>query len=193
MKSICVFCGSSLGNDTEFELQAYQLGKKLAQQATKLVYGGGKIGLMGVVARGCAENGGEVVGVIPRFLDKKEITNTDADELHVTASMHERKYKMTQLADGFIALPGGFGTMDELCEVLTWSQLGLIQKPIGLLNVNGYFDHLISLFKHMTESELVKNPDLDILIVENDMNALLQKMNNFRPSKENFMDKLGLT
>ena len=192
MKSICVFCGSSLGNDPDFEKEAFKLGMKLAQKNIALVYGGAKIGLMGAVAKGCAENNGKVIGVIPTFLDKKEITNTDADELYQTKSMHERKMKMTQLSEGFIALPGGFGTMDELCEILTWSQLGLVKHPIGLLNINGYFDQLLSLFHHMNKNEMVKDQDAKLLIHDTDIDTLLEKMSAFKPNQNSFIDKLDL-
>ncbi|MEQ6120571.1 TIGR00730 family Rossman fold protein [Reichenbachiella sp. MALMAid0571] len=192
MKTICVFCGSSIGKDPEFEIQATQLGAKLAAFGIALVYGGSKIGLMGAVAKGCADNGGKVIGVIPHFLDQVEITNLDADELYQTKSMHERKMKMSQLSEGFIALPGGFGTMDELCEILTWAQLGLVKHPIGLLNINGYFDHLIALFRHMNTNQLLKDQDLKLLLYDDNIDGLLQKMKDFTPEKNSFLDKLDL-
>ncbi|MFY0653123.1 MAG: TIGR00730 family Rossman fold protein [Cyclobacteriaceae bacterium] len=192
MKSICVFCGSSMGNDPLFEAQAVKLGAALAERQISLVYGGAKVGLMGAVANGCADAGGNVIGVIPKFLDKVEITNTDADELYQTESMHERKMKMSQLSEGFIALPGGFGTMDELCEILTWAQLGLVKYPIGLLNVNGYFDHLIALFEHMNTNGLVKDEDLELLLHDDSINNLLRRMEAFKPRTGGFLDKLDL-
>lgn len=193
MKSICVFCGSSTGNDPEFETAALDLGESLAKRGIDLVYGGSKIGLMGAVARGCSKSGGRVIGVIPHFLDQVEITNTDSNELYQTESMHERKMKMSQLSEGFIALPGGFGTMDELCEILTWSQLGLVPHPIGILNINGYFDHLLALFRHMNQKELVKDKDFDILIHDQNIDSLLDKMAAYIPSGNNIMNKLNLT
>lgn len=193
MKSICVFCGSSTGNDPDFESAALDLGKNLAKRGIDLVYGGSKIGLMGAVARGCSQSGGRVIGVIPHFLDQVEITNTDSDELYQTESMHERKMKMSQLSEGFIALPGGFGTMDELCEILTWAQLGLVPHPIGILNINGYFDHLMALFRHMNEKELVKDKDFDILIHDQNIDSLLDKMAAYVPSGNNILNKLNLT
>jgi len=192
MKSICVFCGSSLGNDPDFEKVAFNLGMKLAEKNISLVYGGAKIGLMGAVAKGCAKNNGKVIGVIPTFLDKREITNTDADELYQTKSMHERKMKMTELSEGFIALPGGFGTMDELCEILTWSQLGLVKHPIGLLNINGYFDQLLALFHHMNKKALVKDEDAKLLLHDTEIDSLLAKMSAFEPKQNSFLDKLDL-
>ena len=193
MKSICVFCGSSMGSDPDFEKTAGELGKKLAEAGINLVYGGAKVGLMGVLADGCAKAGGKVIGVIPKFLDKLEITNSDVDELYETNSMHERKMKMSELAEGFIAIPGGFGTMDELCEILTWAQLGLVKHPIGLLNVNGYFDHLIELFKHMNQSGLVKDKHLELLIVDTEIDSLLDKMSEFEADESGFKEKLNLT
>lgn len=192
MKSICVFCGSSLGNDPNFEKEAFNLGMKLAEKNISLVYGGAKIGLMGAVAKGCAKNNGKVIGVIPTFLDKREITNTDADELYQTKSMHERKMKMTKLSEGFIALTGGFGTMDELCEILTWSQLGLVKHPIGLLNINGYFDQLLALFNHMNKKALVKDEDAKLLLHDTEIDSLLAKMGAFEPKQNSFLDKLDL-
>lgn len=193
MKSICVFCGSSTGNDPDFESAAVDLGKSLAKRGIDLIYGGSKIGLMGAVARGCSQSGGRVIGVIPHFLDQVEITNTGSDELYQTESMHERKMKMSQLSEGFIALPGGFGTMDELCEILTWAQLGLVPHPIGILNINGYFDHLLALFRHMNQKGLVKDQDFDILIHDQNIDSLLDKMAAYVPSENNILNKLNQT
>lgn len=193
MKSICVFCGSSTGNDPDFESAAVDLGESLAKRGIDLIYGGSKIGLMGAVARGCSQSGGRVVGVIPHFLDQVEITNTGSDELYQTESMHERKMKMSQLSEGFIALPGGFGTMDELCEILTWAQLGLVPHPIGILNINGYFDHLLALFRYMNQKGLVKDQDFDILIHDQNIDSLLDKMAAYVPSGNNILNKLNQT
>ncbi|MEQ9287429.1 MAG: TIGR00730 family Rossman fold protein [Cyclobacteriaceae bacterium] len=193
MKSICVFCGSSTGNDPDFESAAVDLGESLAKRGIDLIYGGSKIGLMGAVARGCSQSGGRVIGVIPHFLDQVEITNTGSDELYQTESMHERKMKMSQLSEGFIALPGGFGTMDELCEILTWAQLGLVPHPIGILNINGYFDHLLALFRHMNQKGLVKDKDFDILIHDQNIDSLLDKMVAYVPSENNILNKLNQT
>ena len=149
--SICVFCGSSLGNDTDIVSEAFLLGKKLAEEQISLVYGGAKIGIMGEVAKGVLHYNGKVIGVIPEFLKTKEVVHLGLQELIVTQTMHERKMKMQVLSDGFIALPGGFGTLEELFEVITWSQLGLYQKPIGLLNINGFYDELLILLKNMIQ------------------------------------------
>jgi hypothetical protein len=143
MKRLCVFCGSSHGNKPVYTDIARQTGAALARRKIALVYGGGQIGLMGVVADGALEAGGEVIGVIPQALATKELAHAGLTKLHVVSSMHERKALMAELSDGFIALPGGFGTLDEFCEILTWAQLGLHAHPCGVLNVEKYFDPLL--------------------------------------------------
>jgi uncharacterized protein (TIGR00730 family) len=148
IKRICVFCGSNSGNRAVYRDAARAFGGLLAEREIGLVYGGGRVGLMGALADAVLERGGEAIGVIPRALMEKEIGHLGLTELRVVGSMHERKALMSDLSDAFVALPGGYGTLDEFCEVLTWSQLGLHQKPCGLLNVDGYFDHLLALFKH---------------------------------------------
>lgn len=193
MKSICVFCGSSMGKDKAFETAAVELGKQLAGRSIDLIYGGAKIGLMGTVAKSCQSNGGKVIGVIPTFLDQVEITNTDVDELYETKSMHERKQKMSELAEGFIALPGGFGTLEELAEILTWAQLGLIKAPIGILNINGYYDHLMALFKQMNLNGLLRDENLNLMVTDKTANGLLLKMEKFTPQETSFIKKLNLT
>ena len=151
MKSIAVFCGASMGNDNTIISEAYALGKTLAQQNITLVYGAAKIGIMGTVANGALENNGKVIGVIPHFLKTKEIVSVGLTELIVTNNMHDRKVKLYEKSDGFIIIPGGFGTMDEFFEISTWGQLGLHTKPIGILNTSGYYNGLISQFKTMVE------------------------------------------
>lgn len=193
MNSICVFCGSSLGSDPSFESTAIELGKLLAEKKIDLVYGGSKIGIMGTVAAACKKQGGRVIGVIPHFLDKVEISNTDADELITTTSMHERKKKMSEMAQGFIALPGGFGTLEELCEILTWGQLGLIRNPIGILNVNGYYDHLITLFEHMNSNGLLNKENMGLYVTSDNVPDLLAKIMEFEPPVTSFHKKLNLT
>lgn len=165
MKSICVFCGSSMGQRPAYKQAAETLGKTIASRGLGLVYGGGNVGLMGIVADAVLALGGEVIGVIPEFLVAKEIAHNGLTTLHVVDSMHERKTKMADLADGFIALPGGFGTLEEFCEILTWAQLGLHQKPCGLLNVEGYFDPLLKLFDQAVTEEFLK-PALRSLVLE---------------------------
>lgn len=151
-----VFCGSSAGTDPVFEEQAYRLGKTLAQRNIGLVYGGAKVGLMGAVANGSLENGGHVTGVLPRFLGSKEIAHENLTELELVDTMHQRKTRMNELADGVIALPGGFGTLEEFFEMLTWAQLGLHGKPIGILNVNGFYDDLLTFIQTMTDKGFLR-------------------------------------
>lgn len=176
MKSISVFCGSAIGDDPAFGEDAYKLGKILAEFRIRLVYGGGKTGLMGEVARGALEHGGEVIGVMPEFLMKKEVAHTGLTELIVTSNMHDRKLILNEKADGFIALPGGFGTLEELFEIITWSQLGLHAKPVGILNTQGYYDHLLSLFDHMIKSGLLRPDNRKRLLTEKNINELLNLM-----------------
>ena len=180
MKSITVFCGSSYGNETMYEQQAALLGKTLAQKEITLVYGGASVGLMGAVANAALEAGGKVIGVIPRFLNSKEIAHIGLTELILVDSMHERKAKMSELCEGVITLPGGFGTMEELFEMLTWAQLGLHQKPIGLLNTGGYYDALNYLVKTMEEQGFLKPVYREMLLVKEDIEDLLEQMKNYQ-------------
>ncbi|WP_416867521.1 MAG: TIGR00730 family Rossman fold protein [Imperialibacter sp.] len=176
MKSLCVFCGSAEGKDPQFVAQAQILGKLMASRNIELIYGGSQIGIMGAVANSCMRASGKVTGVIPNFLASKEIAHTGVTKLIRVESMHERKTIMSQLSEGFIALPGGFGTLEELCEILTWRQLGLIHAPIGILNTNGYYDYLHQLFAHMTVNGLLKKVNFDFVIWETDPARLLDKM-----------------
>jgi uncharacterized protein (TIGR00730 family) len=178
---ICVYCGSSPGNDPAHRATAEALGGLLAREDLTVVYGGGNIGLMGAVADGALAAGGKVIGVIPQSLLEKELGHRGVTELHVTGSMHERKQLMVDLSDGFIALPGGFGTLDELFETLTWLQLGFHHKPVGLLNVGGFFDGLISFVRHMSQSGFLKPEHAACLLVESDAEKLLSRMRTFRP------------
>lgn len=181
LKTIAVFCGSSEGNDTSIISEAEALGKTLANQNITLVYGAAKIGIMGKIAKASLDNQGNVIGVIPEFLKLKEVVHLGLTELITTNNMHERKLKMHELSDGFITLPGGFGTFEELFEIITWAQLGLHQKPIGLLNVNGFYNDLISMLETMVAKGLLKMTNLELLIVENDIERLLDKMRDYRP------------
>ncbi|WP_159024178.1 TIGR00730 family Rossman fold protein [Formosa sp. L2A11] len=181
MKSIAVFCGSSDGTDSKIKSEAYQLGKTFGEQNITLVYGAAKIGIMGEVARGVMDKEGDVLGIIPGFLETKEIVHPNLSELIVTNNMHERKVIMYEKSDGFIVLPGGFGTMDEFFEVTTWGQLGLHVKPIGILNINGFFDHLLAYCKTMVERGFLKQDNLDAVVVDNTIDGLLEKMNNYKP------------
>ena len=181
INSVCVFCGSNEGNDTAIIETAEKLGKKLATDNIKLVYGAAKIGIMGKIAQASLENHGNVIGVIPEFLKMKEVVHLGLTELITTENMHERKLKMHELSDGFITLPGGFGTFEELFEIITWAQLGLHQKPIGLLNVNGFYNDLISMLETMVAKGLLKIENFELLIIEDDIDRLLEKMRDFKP------------
>jgi len=183
MQSIAVFCASSEGNDKTFKTVATQLGETLAQQKLTVVYGGSKAGLMGAVANGALSKGGKVIGVIPNFLKHKEIAHTEVTELVVVKSMHERKTIMHDRCEGIIALPGGFGTFEELFEVLTWAQLGHHQKPIGLLNVNGYYDDLLKMIQKMVDNGLTKKVNQEMLLVADTIDDLLHKMKNYKAPK----------
>ncbi len=181
LNSICVFCGSSEGNDTTVISEAFLLGEKLAQQDIALVYGAAKIGVMGEVAKGAMKHKGKVVGVIPEFLKVKEVVHQGLTELITTDNMHQRKMKMHELSDGFITLPGGFGTLEELFEIITWSQLGLHQKPIGLLNTGGFYDSLLDLLENMVRRGFLKMENYELLIVDKDIDRLIEKMRSFKP------------
>jgi uncharacterized protein (TIGR00730 family) len=159
---------------------AEALGRLLVKRGMGLVYGGGKVGLMGTIADAVLAGGGEVVGVIPRALVLKEVAHEKLSELRIVDSMHERKALMADLADGFIALPGGYGTLDEFCEILTWAQLGLHQKPCGVLNVGGYYDHFIQLLDHAVQEEFLKRAHRAILLTERDGETLLDAMLHYR-------------
>lgn len=179
MKSVTVFCGSSSGTDPIYRSQAAMLGATLAQQNIRVIYGGAKVGLMGAVAHAALSEGGKVVGVIPRFLRSKEIAHEGLTDLIMVESMHERKTKMQELCDGMIALPGGFGTLEELFEILTWAQLGLHKKPIGLLDVDGFYDHLKKLLLTMVEKGFLKEINYNMLLISDDINDLLGQMKRY--------------
>lgn len=183
MKSICVFCGSSAGSNPEYIVAGRALGETLANRQITLVYGGAAVGIMGAVANGVLESGGQVIGVIPGFLSKKEIRHEGLTQLFIVDSMHERKQKMAELAEGFIALPGGFGTLEEFCEILTWAQLGLVRYPVGILNINGYFDHLLALFDHMVSQELLKIQNRELVLHDDSIQGLLKKMSDYQPKE----------
>jgi uncharacterized protein (TIGR00730 family) len=181
LRRICVYCGSNAGNDPAHRAAAHDLGAFLAHSGIGLVYGGGNVGLMGAVADGALSQNGEVIGVIPKSLMEKELGHGGVTELHVVTSMHERKQMMVDLSDGFIALPGGFGTLDELFETLTWLQLSFHDKPVGLLNVGGFFDGLIEFIDHMSRSGFLKPEHARCVLVANDPTLLLAAMESFRP------------
>jgi hypothetical protein len=179
MKRITVFCGSSQGNDEIYKLQATLLGQTLAKQNIELVYGGANVGLMGAVADGVLSEGGKVIGVLPDFLRSKEIAHKGLTELIFVESMHERKNKMNDLCDGVIALPGGFGTLEEFFEMLTWAQLGLHKKPIAILNIEGFYDDLLNLVQKMVDKGFLKEVNQKMLLVSNNIDDLINEMRNY--------------
>lgn len=190
MKSITVFCGAGIGKHPIYADTAKHLGATLAQRNIEVIFGGGKIGLMGAVADGALQAGGKVTGVIPTFLKTKEVAHDALTTMHVVQTMHERKMKMHELCDGVIALPGGFGTFEELFEILTWGQLGLHKKPIGLLNVNGYYDHLIAMMEHMVKEELLSANNHKMILISNNILDLLTQMEAYKaPDVPEWMHK----
>ena len=180
MKSICVFCGSSTGNNSKYVTAARQLGALIARKNITLVYGGGNVGLMGEIANSVLDNKGEVIGVIPQFLVEKELVHDNLSELRIVESMHERKAMMAELADGFVAMPGGFGTLEETVEVLTWAQLGLHRKPIGLLNVEKYFNFLYEFFKHMVIEKFLHTEYKDMILIKENATELIDSLIGFQ-------------
>ena len=183
MKSVCVFCGSNSGDKPLYREAAAAMGRKLAGLGLKLIYGGGKVGLMGLVADAALEAGGEVVGVIPQALVDMEVSHAGLTELVVVQSMHERKARMADGSDAFIALPGGYGTFEEFCEVLTWSQLGFHVKPCGVLNVGGFYDPLLALFDRAVEDRFIRAEHRGLVLADTDIDALLERLASFKPVK----------
>ena len=181
MNSIVVFCGSSEGINPEYIQEGYVLGKTMAEQEITLVYGGAKIGVMGEVARGALEANGKVIGVIPDFLKLREVFHSNLTQLIVTQDMHERKLKMHELSDGIIMLPGGYGTLEEFFEMLTWAQLGLHQYPIGILNTNGFYTELLNMLAKMVDQGFVKKENYDMILVDDTATGLLGQMEKYQP------------
>jgi len=181
LKSLAVFCGSRNGASDVYIEGAKKLGIELAKRKITLVYGGSSVGIMGAVADSVLEAGGKVIGVMPGFLDNKERSHKNLSELIIVDSMHERKAKMSELADGFMALPGGPGTLEEFFEIFTWAQLGLHQKPLGLLNINHYYDPLVVLFNHMTNEQFMDEKYRSFALIDIDANSLLDQFINFQP------------
>ncbi len=179
MKSIAIFCGSSSGFDKNYTIQAFNAGKTLAQKGIRIVYGGAKIGVMGAIADGALSENGEVIGVLPHFLNAKELAHPNLTQLISTDTMHSRKMLMDEMTDGVIALPGGFGTMDELFEMLTWGQLGLHKKPVGILNINGFYDSLFKMMQIMVDEGFVKNINLNMVLIDDNLDSLLHQMQNY--------------
>ena len=181
INSICVYCGSSPGRIEAYGSAGCALAKSLVSRNIRLVYGGAGIGIMGMVADQVLKLGGQAIGVIPKALAHKEVAHKNLTELHVTQSMHERKMLMAELSDGFIALPGGIGTLEELLEIWTWAQLGFHNKPCGLLNIEGYYDSLIGFLDHVLAEQFVKKDHHAMLIVETNPDALLDHYINYQP------------
>ncbi|MCW3161486.1 LOG family protein [Chryseobacterium oryctis] len=179
MKNITVFCGSSFGSDDVFREQASLLGKTLAKENIQLIYGGANVGLMGAIADGALNAGGKAIGVIPHFLQTKEIAHEKLTKLILVETMHERKTKMNDLCDGVIVLPGGYGTLEEFFEMITWAQLGLHKKPIGILNIDGFYNDLINLIQNMVDKGFLKQINHDMLLISDNINDLLEKMRNY--------------
>ena len=184
MKRIAVYCGSNKGARPEYTAAAEQLGALIAREKIELVYGGGCVGLMGTVADAALKNGGHVIGVIPEKLVIKEVVHEKLPDLRVVKTMHERKALMAELSDGFIALPGGYGTFEEFFEVLAWSQLGWHRKPFGLLNIAGFYNHLMAFLDHTAQEGFIRPQHRELVLVENSVEKILERMRNFQPSSE---------
>ncbi|OGA97010.1 MAG: Rossman fold protein, TIGR00730 family [Betaproteobacteria bacterium RIFCSPLOWO2_12_FULL_66_14] len=182
LNSVCIFCGSSPGHHPVYRAAAESLGRLLAERGIQLVYGGGKVGLMGALAESMMAAGGEVIGVIPQGLLAREKGHRGITRLEVVTTMHERKARMAELADGFIALPGGLGTLEEFCEILTWSQLGIHGKPVALYNVSRFFDPLLDLFDHAVKEGFLRPEHRQLVLVADEVEELLQAMHDYRPA-----------
>ena len=183
MQSVCVFCGSSQGLDPAYTEAARSLGRTLAEANIRLVFGGGHVGLMGVVSNAALEAGGEVIGVIPRSLVERELAHAGLTDLRIVGSMHDRKGIRSDLSEGFITLPGGTGTLEEFFEVLTWAQLGEHEKPCGLLNVAGYYDPLLAVFDHMIDKGFLSESNRALVLVESEPERLLWGLERYQPPK----------
>ncbi|WP_057883748.1 LOG family protein [Tsuneonella troitsensis] len=189
MNRLAVYCGSASPSDPRYIELARDVGRGLAERGIGVVYGGGRLGLMGAVAAGALEAGGEVIGVIPEALAGSEVANRDCTELFTVGGMHERKQRFTDLSDGFVTIPGGVGTMDELWEAVSWSQLGYHTKPVGLLNAFGFYDHLIAFNRHMAEVGFVRPAHQGIIIADKTLPELLDKMAAYQPHTPIFQMK----
>ncbi|MFC4291400.1 TIGR00730 family Rossman fold protein [Sphingorhabdus arenilitoris] len=189
MKALAVYCGSATPADPVYIDAARHVGRTLAERGITTVYGGGRLGLMGAVADAALAAGGDVIGVIPEALVGSEVAHQGCTQLHVVPGMHERKRMFTDLSDGFINLPGGVGTMDELWEAVSWAQLGYHHKPVGILNIAGYYDHLIAFNAHMAEVGFVRDAHKGILVMAQEIDDLLTKMDGYVPHKSIFQMK----
>ena len=190
MKSICVYCGSNFGERSSYLEAAQSLGLEMAKRGITLVYGGGNVGLMGAIADSVMAAGGKVLGVMPQALVDKEVAHNGLSDLRVVASMHERKSLMADLADAFIALPGGLGTLEEFCEVATWTQLGFHKKACGLLNIDGFYDGLLSFLNHATEEKFIRAEHRSIILAEENPLDLIEKLDRFEvPTVQKWIDR----
>ena len=192
MNRIAVYCGSATPADPRFIQLAGDVGRTLAQRGIGVVYGGGRLGLMGALASGALDAGGEVIGVIPEALVGGEVANRDCTELHVVANMHQRKQAFTDLSDGFLTIPGGVGTMDELWEAVSWAQLGYHAKPVGLLNAFGFYDHLLAFNRQMLETGFIREAHAGIIIAEDTLEPLLERMAAHKPHTPIFAMKASV-
>lgn len=189
MKALAVYCGSATPADPAYIACAKLVGRTLAERGIAVVYGGGRLGLMGATANAALETGGKVIGVIPEALVGSEVAHTGCTELHVVKNMHERKQMFTDLSDGFVTIPGGVGTMDELWEAISWAQLGYHNKPVGLLNAAGFYDHLIAFNRHMADVGFIREAHRGIMVVADEIGDLLDKMAAYEPHKTIFQMK----
>lgn len=190
MKSICVFCGSNSGLNPAYVQAAKNLGAEIVKQGLSLIYGGASVGLMGAIADAVLKAGGQAFGVIPQNLESKEIAHKNLTKLYVVESMHQRKQMMFDLSDAFLTLPGGLGSLEEICEVLTWAQLGLHKKPCGFLNINGFYDHLIVQFDRIVSEGMMKPENREMILVDNSITAILQKFRSYQaPSVDKWITK----
>jgi uncharacterized protein (TIGR00730 family) len=191
IKSLCVYCGSNSGSRPAYAMAARELGGLLARRGIRLVYGGGRVGLMGTIADAALAAGGEVIGIIPKSLADKEVAHLGLKDLRVVPSMHKRKALMAELADAFVALPGGFGTLEEFAEILTWAQLGLHRKPHGLLNIEGFYDPLLAFFDQAVAENFVRQAHRDLVIADTDPARLLDSLATVRPPNlDKWIDKV---
>ena len=191
IKSLCVFCGSSMGSKAIYADTARRLGYFLLQKNITLVYGGANVGLMGILADTMLAENGRVIGVMPKSLVEREVAHPGLTEMHIVDGMQERKALMADLSDAFISLPGAYGTLDELFEVLTWNQLGIVNKPVGLINAGGFYDHLISMLDHAVAEKFLRPEHRSALLMDDDFDQLLQKLETYQPSvAEKWIERL---
>ena len=189
--SLCIFCGASSGSNPAYREAVHHFGEVLARHDIELVWGGGHVGLMGIVADAVLAAGGKVFGVIPEFMAERELAHPFATEMQVVDSMHTRKATMAERAQGFVALPGGLGTLDELFEILTWAQLQIHHKPVGLLNVKGFFDPLLGMLEHMSREGFIRPAHMDLLKVSDDAETLIARMRAHQPSEGDWLEKVS--